>query len=577
MTDVNAVRHAFETQCHGIVNSVLSKLGSRADVEQSTKDEKVNRLKELWLQNLTSAMQVSGSKRGRAEHTHMQADISTLVKHRRLIDVVPRLSSAYGCVGTPAPCMQRPTYHKLSEGTRDMPRPTHVISGFGNISAVRAELPSLSSAVDGSTANTSWDLLIGMQVHVNLPVLLQKDAGNFTPCWIPARVVKMLKTSTILAKRKERETISADPKQQLLTVTVRFHNGAELSTHWPNNPHIRAWVNGDSVDVGSAGSTCTGPGQRQMQQDIQSRTLQNVALHEEPVPVPVDGDHMVPSFPVEGRSASAADALRILLGEDDGGDEGEDQGAPQRGLLNSVFAGGSRLLAGLGVDSDSEGGEDAVLGGGGAEGDLLALLGLRGAGAVGGSGGGSGSAGVGGRRGDREGAVLATGERVLASQLSEIEQHFHSAYRPRWRWVPDQHSATDGELLSGASRRQGFVSRQWVRGVTTDRANMRVDGQAEVGQQLQTDLRAVEDPTVPLSEPEVVIIGRAVKKVPILVFVFRWLPMSSLTTCIISFLLCSCCARRTGGTRCCKTCTSATCGRQKVLEVWRGTEQRGRT
>eukprot|EP01032_Pedospumella_encystans_P015041 gene15041-17241_t len=114
----------------------------------------------------------------------------------------------------------------------------------------------------------------------------------------------------------------------------------------------------------------------------------------------------------------------------------------------------------------------------------------------------------------REVAMLATGEKVDAFALEEMEQKY-AHFRPTFRITPNQ--GTAGEALQAARRRdRNFTSRQWTSQSSThnnhysDTNQEQEEAMAELMQGVT--LAAVEDPSVPLPEPDAVFIGKVAKK-----------------------------------------------------------------
>lgn len=125
---------------------------------------------------------------------------------------------------------------------------------------------------------------------------------------------------------------------------------------------------------------------------------------------------------------------------------------------------------------------------------------------------------------------------------------------------------------NGQARRAGFVSRQWAAlgSGPGSAAARRLRGEGASGSAAAEDeepldvlLAEREDPAVPLPEPQVVIIGRATKKVQNVMRADRcrccfWTAGESVIFC---GCFDSCGGGRTAGARRWWTCTCATCAR----------------
>jgi hypothetical protein len=399
--------------------------------------------------------------------------------------------------------MKRPKYAcdagDSKQNAKQSKRQHNNISSQTPVSSTPVDLRDVAVSDDNFS-----DLLIGMKLLVNLPAILREKGALSTTLsdrdkWLEGRVVALEAAGASASVSAGKGPSADQTARSSATARVRFRNGAEAEVRWPGSGSVvriaaeQHW--GAGAGSSSSSAVVGPPPSASSARRAGNDTAAAGAFSEE---------------------QSAERALRILLGELDGCEDllgaadsdSEEEGGG--GLVEQHHAGaaraGTQVLSALGLESSHRAGEF---------------------------------------RGER--LLLATGERVLSSQLREIEQKF-SDFRPRFIITPQQGMQPPvnacrswyriliahllfylkGELAEeedaeGRAGRAGFVSRRWtapVRRAESRRRGLAHSASALPGEQDNADQQAMEgllaereDPSVPLPEPQVVIIGRASKKV----------------------------------------------------------------
>jgi hypothetical protein len=246
-----------------------------------------------------------------------------------------------------------------------------------------------TTPLQAPTESSSCDLLIGMKLLVDLSVLLKEEVLAAAHCnkWLPGRVVA-LEAAAARSGTRTASAAATQPARSRVKARIRFHNGAEVEVGWPGSNCVRIapeqeWRAG--AESGYMRVTATSPSSAR---PIREPSTAGAALSEE---------------------QSADRALRILLGELDGCEEellgaadsdSEEEGEGYQEQGTATRTAGVSALSVLGLESGHRAGE---------------------------------------YRSER--LLLATGERVLRSQLREIEEKFNE-YRPRFIITPTQGNGT---------------------------------------------------------------------------------------------------------------------------------------
>jgi hypothetical protein len=410
MNDEGLARAACTKQAHLIVGSVIEGITNNDGILSEGKERKLNRLRHLWTENLKLVTDVNSS--GVESHEHSDACLP-VAKHRRLTQPIPRLVSVCGVTGPPAPKMQRPSYAASTKAP--------VASRSSKQVRVHTPLPAPGCPTPANVDDTT-DLLIGMKVHVNLSELLRctgvmfPGVGSTTAHakhWVPARVIALTAKGGVTSTARQ------------LTVRLRFHNGAELETHWPQNAHLRRTTRESEDALAVSGA----------HPEIRRQLSSSNSNAGRAAPSGARG----PETEEATRERAAQDALRILLGDSTDLEEGLEQ-EEGRTLWDAGLTGLDGLSGAGHETSDSEHEAEAEAEAGEGSGHWLPPLDRR----------NPASALPASRRrtgrdtAQTETALLATGERVLASQLREIEEAFGPAYSPRWLLSPPQRAVEAG-------------------------------------------------------------------------------------------------------------------------------------
>lgn len=444
---VEEINSAARLHAECMVKAVMFRVTQRTDIGLSKNTVLLSKLKQLWEDNLQTNTETTPT---------IEQDVTSYVgiananKHRRLnFSVGSTIPSIYG---RPAMFMDRPLYacDVLSQKTKpdgtESKRKTVKDRKKKTEPAVLESPPPIDLV-----ENEEYDVIIGTLIQVKLGALLDKAAGRSgteallvnQDKWVEGRVASIV-TADSSSRIRNRAGASHNPltqvKSQLLTLKIRFRNGAELDVKWPDSAHLRtptltdavtgarsAYIN-DSTNLSqTAPFRHAGGGDSSRSTANDNDEASNILnqVFGSLIDSDSEDEEWIGTSGLGGANASlhkgGDQALRILLGDFEFDDIAK--------------AGGTSVdISGAGRDR----GAPASVGASG-------CLPVRSESTSAGHGSGSSSTiGIGGGSGRRQQTVaaavaqLATGERVSQAQLQYIEDTFIEGYRPRFRIMPAQ-------------------------------------------------------------------------------------------------------------------------------------------
>lgn len=429
--ELKLLQSAASRHAHAVIDDVEAKLLINSNLQP----KHIGILSRLWrekLQELTipASTTVEESQAIYDVAPHMHVPIPP-----RLTEHIRTLLPVQGCIGRPASFLKPPEYaSQLRKSNRKWKTEDEVVTKKKVKRVAKSSKQSEAVAVAGADVG---DLVLGIQLKVNLRALLTLQSFDYNETsaeWVVGRVVSLLKGSAGKTK-----------------VKVRFPNGGEIDIFWPNNQHVHVL---ESISIstttknknGIAGATTAGDigcganadigKNNSAMDDIFAQLIQSDSSD--------DDDSLHQQF--LAHNAGESDALRILLG---GFEEAENSNSnivgnaasrdttvtnthptadtkAQKHIVNDAqllnIATTTTTSASINSNMNTSQQENRQ--------NLAYSL----------------TSGLPAHT-QREVALLATGEKVDALALDEIEQKY-AQYRPVFRITPDQ--GTAGEHASVA-------------------------------------------------------------------------------------------------------------------------------
>eukprot|EP01032_Pedospumella_encystans_P014553 gene14553-16707_t len=475
-------------------NSVIDDVEAKLLINSNMQAKQIGILSKLWrekLQELTlpdrSAIKSNESLYSESSHIHV-------LSPARLTEHVRTLQPIHGCIGRPAPFLNPPEYaSQLRKPGRKGKVEDDVVE---KKKAKRNAKPDKDNEIVASKSIIECDLVLGMQLKVNLSALLTlqpNSMNNESTKWVAGRVICLMKGSAGKTK-----------------VKLRFRNGGEIETFWPGNDNLQVpeatTTHQNSLTSSAAASSFIAGG------NVNKGNSAMDSIFAQLVQSDSSDDDSVHMNLLSSHNRGENDALRILLEGFDDVDSGDNllhAASSDNPITKAHIASTSTSIAThtrivndaqlLNIATTTSNSANSAL-------QIHAQTNMN-------SLAHSLTSGL-PTQAHREVAMLATGEKVDAFALEEMEQKY-THYRPSFRITPDQGAA--GEALQAARRRdRNFTSRQWTSQSSThnnhysDTNQEQEEAMAELMQGVT--LAAVEDPSVPLPEPDAVFIGKVAKK-----------------------------------------------------------------
>ena len=410
--DLKLLHNAASRHAYSVIDDVEAKLLINSNIQA----KQIGILSKLWREKLRELTLPDCSVINSNQPLHSESSQIHVLSPARLTEHVRPLQPIHGCIGRPAPFLNPPEYaSQLRKPARKVKAEDDVVEK--KKAKRNAKLDKVNEIV--ATMNIESDLVLGMQLNVNLSALLtlQLNSTNSESAkWVAGRVISLMKGSAGKTK-----------------VKLRFRNGGEIETFWPDNDNLQvpeATHQNSATSFAADSSIIAGGNVNKGNSAVDSIFAQLVQSDS-------SDDDSVHAGLLSSHNRGENDALRILLEGFDDVDSGDN-------LLHAAFRDNHITQADIAIANTSTATHTRIVN----DAQLLNIATTTTSNSTNSalqtqsnmdSLAHSLTAGL-PAQAHREVAMLATGEKVDAFALEEMEQKY-AHYRPTFRITPDQGTA----------------------------------------------------------------------------------------------------------------------------------------